>query len=421
MNRPKLTSTQVDLESLAEGTTVEERQFMFDVDRVKAFRKLASKQFKNPTLALREIVSNALDSYAGTNTPQTVDIVLDDEHFEVLDNGMGFTEDKIECLRTLGQSDKRGERGYIGRFGIGFASIFHPDLNVRRVLVDTKVNGGYERLEFTVQETGVTLKRYDLTGTPSFSTRIRADFEGLSWDKRRDMEQTLRNEAKYMNADIKLNGEDISGRAIFEQTRKYMLDLEGAVTGRICFFDRKDKKEEHTESKVALLSHNVYVGSESCGFLERGRRDFDIPQFFGFLNGDDLNVITSRNDFRRDEKYKAFVRNVRRQVRNRFRELCGEISQTRDAELRAILMQGFDNNQHRFFSKYNPNDVKDACAKALADAPIFTAMNQIGAYSLNQIYETGKRQGHILCAEDDGVIELLEIQGYNAPIIRRDR
>ena len=150
MNRPKLTSTQVDLESLAEGTTVEERQFMFDVDRVKAFRKLASKQFKNPTLALREIVSNALDSYAGTNTPQTVDIVLDDEHFEVLDNGMGFTEDKIECLRTLGQSDKRGERGYIGRFGIGFASIFHPDLNVRRVLVDTKVNGGYERLEFKI-------------------------------------------------------------------------------------------------------------------------------------------------------------------------------------------------------------------------------------------------------------------------------
>ena len=419
MIKPRLASMQVDLEGLTEGTVVEERDFMFDVDREKAFKKLASKQFKNPTLALREIVSNALDSYTGTNTPQTVDIALDDQHFEVIDHGAGFTEDKIECLRTLGQSDKRGEGGFIGRFGIGFASLFHPDLSVERVLVDTKLNGGYERLEFNVEDTGVTLKRYDLEGAPPFSTRVRAEFGNLSWKRLDEMRKTLRDEAKYMNADVMLNGENISGKELFNQTRKYMIDLEGKVTGRLCFFDSRDEKEKHTESKVALLSHNVYVGHEHSGGLVRsGRKDFSLPSYFGFVNCDDLNVITSRNDFRKDGKYKAFTGEVRREVRKKFRDLCSEVGKTRDPELRNILMKSFDYNEESHFTQYHPNEVQDACAKALADAPIFTAWNQLGAFSLRQLHEIGERQGHILFAHNGDSTELLDIQGYDAPIIR---
>lgn len=417
--RKKLASAQVNLESIAQGKLVEERNFMFEVDKVKAFKKLAKKQFKEPTLALRELVSNALDSYTETGRAQKVEIELSREHFEVTDYGTGFTEEKIECLRTLGQSDKRGERGYIGRFGIGFASIFNPDLNVKRVIVDTKVSGHCERLEFTVQETGVTLKRYELEETLPFSTRIRAVFENLDYEKRNAMEKTLRNEAKYMNAEIKFNGDDISGRELFQQTRKYMLDLEGMIKGRICFYDRYDETEKDTDPKVALLSHNVYVGSQYYDFIKR-KKDFNLPVFFGFLNSDDLNVITSRNDFRKDEKYKAFTADVRRQVREKFRELCEEIKRTREPELRKILMQCFENNEREFFRNYTPSDVSDACAKALADAPIFTALNQIGAYSLKQLYEIGKKQGHLLFAGDAGSAELLEIQGYTGPIIRRD-
>jgi len=416
MNRPKLTQTISNLELLAQGRILEERTFMFDVDRVKAFQKLAAKQFKEPNLALRELVSNSLDSYVGTNKRQKVEITLSDAYFEVIDWGMGFTEDKIECLRTLGQSDKRGERGYIGRFGIGFASIFHPDLRVKRVIGDTKVNGNYERLEFVVQSTGVTLKRYDLIGTPSFSTRIRADFQALPYDQVHNMTKTLREEAKYMNADIKLNGENISGKEIFQQERKYMLNFKGEITGRICFFNNNDDEERETREHVTILSHNVYVGSQYCEFFHR-TRDLNLPSFFGFLNYDNLNVITSRNDFRKDEKYEAFAGEVRKQVRKKFRELCKEISRTKDSKLREILMNSFYGSE-RQFRKYIPKNIKDSCAKALADAPIFTAINQRGAFSLRQIYEIAKKQGYLLCAADEGAIELMEMQGYTAPIIR---
>ena len=420
MSKPRLKSIQVDLEDSTDETIVEERDFMFEVDREKAFKKLASKQFKEPTLALREITSNALDSYTGTSTRQTVNLSLDNQDFEAVDHGAGFTEEKVECLRTLGQSDKRGDDGFIGRFGIGFASLFHPSLKVERVLVDTKINDGAERLEFNVEDTGVTLKRYDLGGTLPFSTRVRAEFRGLPWKTLHEMGKTLRDEAKYMNADITLNGENISGKELFNQTRKYMLDLEGRISGRLCFYDRDDEKEKHTKARVALLSHNVYVGHEHCGIISNGGKDFALPSFFGFLNCDDLNVITSRNDFRKDEKYKAFTREVRREVRKEFRELCAEVGITRDPELRKILMKGFDYNMRNYFEQYHPDQVKDACAKALADAPIFTAWNQLGGFSLRQLQEIGKRQGHLLSSRNENSTELLDIQGYEGPIIRVD-
>ncbi len=414
----KLASVSLDLEGIVnDGSIVDERPFMFDVDREKAFKKLASKQFKDPNLALREIVSNALDSYSGMEAQAEVDIVLDYEHFEVRDYGIGFTEDKIECLRTLGQSDKRGKRGYIGRFGIGFASLFHPDLKVKRVLVDTKVNGDYARLEFTVQDTGVTLKRYSLEGQPPFSTRIRAEFGGLSWDQKKKMQETLEEEAKYMNADVRLNGQVISGKALFEQTRKYSLDLDGRVSGRLCFYNPNDKKEKNTESRVALLSHNIYVASTRNSFLQQGRRDFSLPDFFGYVNSDELNVITSRNDFRKDEKYQSFVKEVRREGRKYFRDLCKEVNRTRESELREILVNAFSSNS-RFFRDYSPEKVTDACAKALAEAKIFTCWNKLGAFSLKDLYEQAHREGHLLFASISESSELFDIQGYEGPIVR---
>jgi len=423
----KLKTDLIDLDEIVLGEELETRTFMYEVDKEKAFQKLASKQFKNPTLALREIVSNALDSYTGMEIEQRVDISLDDEHFDVKDWGAGFSEEKIECLRTLGQSDKRGEGGYIGRFGIGFASLFHPDLHVKRVLVDTKLNGSYVRLDFNVQETGVTLKRYRLEGEPEFSTRVRAEFNGINWKTLQNMRETLTDEAKYMNADVKLNGTDISGKALFEQSRPHMLDLEGKISGRLCYFNDKSDEEKYTKAKVALLSHNIFIRSLDNYDLDRSRkgrrrdRDFSLPPFFGYINCDDLNVITSRNNFRHDEKYQSFLQDLRRQGRKKFRELCQEVNQTREKELRDLLYSSFTNPSNiSFFDSYQPGKVPDACAKSLASAKIFTCWNQLGSYSLNQLYEIGMEQEHLLTARNADEVELFDLQGYSGPIVKHD-
>jgi hypothetical protein len=421
----RLKTTLLDLDNIVLGEELETRTFMYNVDKEKAFKKLASKQFKNPTLALREIVSNALDSYTGMETEQRVDIQLDMEHFDVKDWGAGFSEEKIDCLRTLGQSDKRGEGGYIGRFGIGFASLFHPDLHVKRVLVDTKLNGSYVRLDFNVQETGVTLKRYRLEGEPEFSTRVRAEFNGIQWNMYDNMETTLRDEAKYMNADVKLNGTDISGKALFAQSRSHMLDLEGEISGRLCYFNKKSEEEKYTQAKVALLSHNIFIRSLNHYDLDPNRysrkRGFSLPPFFGYINCDDLNVITSRNNFRQDDKYLKFVQDLKRQGRKRFRELCQEVNQTREPELREILYNSFnDNDNRRLLLGYQPGQVTDACAKALASAKIFTCWNRLGAYSLNDFHQVGMNQGHLLTARNADEIELFDLAGYSGPIVRHD-
>ena len=107
---------------------------------------------------------------------------------------------------------------------------------------------------------------------------------------------------------------------------------DGDISGRFCFYDRSKDRERYTESKVALLSHGIYVMQQNSYFIEE-EGGMDFPNFFGYVNCDDLNVITSRNNFRKDEKYKEFVKKVRKKVSDYVGKLCKEVNENKDKEL----------------------------------------------------------------------------------------
>lgn len=115
------------------------------VDEV--FKNLVD-QFSDPFTCLRELVQNAMD--AGTESIEIRTRYLDDPGgvmLEIRDFGGGMTRDIIDTkLTRLFASDKENDLTKIGKFGIGFVSVF--SLKPELVTVDTGRDGEYWRIAF---------------------------------------------------------------------------------------------------------------------------------------------------------------------------------------------------------------------------------------------------------------------------------
>lgn len=115
------------------------------VDEV--FKNLVD-QFSDPFTCLRELIQNAMD--AGTESIEVRARYLEDPGgvmLEVRDFGEGMTRDIIDAkLTRLFASDKEDDLTKIGKFGIGFVSVF--SLKPELVVVDTGRDGEFWRVAF---------------------------------------------------------------------------------------------------------------------------------------------------------------------------------------------------------------------------------------------------------------------------------
>ncbi len=104
-------------------------------------------QFSDPWSFLRELIQNAIDA----DSPE-IEVCIEHEPpdlmvVEVRDAGSGMDRQIIDTrLTRLFSSSKEGDYTKIGRFGIGFVSVFAIDPEV--VCLDTGRNGEYWRVLF---------------------------------------------------------------------------------------------------------------------------------------------------------------------------------------------------------------------------------------------------------------------------------
>lgn len=167
-------------------------------------------QFTDPYACLRELIQNAVD--AGS---ETVDIWFEFNPYEkgdkgiaiihVDDTGEGMTRRIIDTkLTQLFSSDKEDDLTKVGKFGIGFVSVFALDPNA--VIVDTGRDGEYWRLIFKEN------RKFDriLLNHPVEGTQIQivketaeSEFEKM---KRRSME-TVKYWCKHLVAEVTVDGE----------------------------------------------------------------------------------------------------------------------------------------------------------------------------------------------------------------------
>lgn len=176
-------------------------------------------QFADPLSFLRELVQNSLDAAStrievsfGSEPPDLSDAAL--ACISVADNGEGMNELVIDrYLLTLFASSKEDDLTKIGKFGIGFVSIFaiKPDL----VVLETGQAGEAWRLIFHPDARHEKLRLagpVEGTVVRLYKRMDRAGFEELRARGR----ETVRYWCKYAEAEILFDGEPIHEEFVLE-------------------------------------------------------------------------------------------------------------------------------------------------------------------------------------------------------------
>jgi hypothetical protein len=100
--------------------------------------ELFTRMYSDPFHFFDELIQNAEDAYArkaGDETDCPVRFVTGDQYLDVLHRGIDFDEEDLKAITTFAGTTKTGhdEVNQIGKFGIGFRSVFavtdHPEIH----------------------------------------------------------------------------------------------------------------------------------------------------------------------------------------------------------------------------------------------------------------------------------------------------
>ena len=116
-----------------------------EVDLDEGWKKIISRQFGNDDSgrAFGELCQNAFDSYQADTKAENrlLKIESNKRSISIIDFGDdGMNMDRLKHLVTIGGTDKANDSSKIGKFGIGFFSIFNPSLGTKKVIVTTCIS-----------------------------------------------------------------------------------------------------------------------------------------------------------------------------------------------------------------------------------------------------------------------------------------
>ncbi len=354
-------------------------------------------QFADPLSFLRELIQNALD--AGS---REVDVWVDFEATEgskgtpndrgvmvirVEDWGEGMTREIIEKkLTRLFSSAKDGDRTKIGKFGIGFVSVFalQPDA----VVIDTSREGEHWRIVFDRERNYSLLEREDpVEGTKIKvlvnATRKRAD------DIRTRARDVVRYWCKHVRGEVGFQGEVVS--EAFSLTEPCVAQRPG-------------------EETAIVVGHPRDEGRGIQGFYNRGltlieHRDAIIPGLAFKVSSVRLEHTLTRDNVIEDSGYRACLKQVHQLVAG---PLCEQVFSMLEAhvtlgkhpELRAYLYRAAAwhiGNGHRL-----PDTVRSRTVY----------MQPSGAeVTLDQLQAAGKKKRLLFAGRQSPVTDAVEASG----------
>jgi len=155
-----------------------EEKFYFQTEAAELLQLMIGSVYSNKDIFLREIISNASDALdkrrietlkdselaENTNPEIKIEIDTDKKTLSVSDNGVGMNRDDLinylgtiaksgtkEFLKSVKAENKPLDEDLIGKFGVGFYSVF---MVAEKVEVVTRKLGGSETFKFTSDGSG---------------------------------------------------------------------------------------------------------------------------------------------------------------------------------------------------------------------------------------------------------------------------
>jgi hypothetical protein len=295
----------------------------FEFDLIEAWKKITERQFGgDPARAFSELIQNALDSY-DLSIPwqeRKIEITSDKKSISITDYGTGMNMDKIQLLLTLGGTDKSKDNTKIGRFGIGFFSIFNHKLGTKQVTVRTKCDGDPVFIEFLIKNPNSipTLRAGVLEESMEYSTQIEVLFDN----------------AESVNNCIKKSQDSLFNYPCnsFINGEHYKTIWDRAVENKDKIFYTNDchgiiQKTKNFYRQIVVLCHYEYITALSFTDLGTGGRnlkfdlrDYDttklplIPDVNVTINCDSLRLVISRDSIYMDNNYKKMIEVIREKL-----------------------------------------------------------------------------------------------------------
>ena len=368
-----------------------------EIDLDRAWSAIIERQFGgDPGRAFGELIQNLLDSYPSTVplSERRGAIIRNGDRITIEDYGEGMDRKRLNLLRTLGGTDKVDDDSSIGKFGIGFFSVFNPTLGTRKVTVRTRCEGRFVEIVFEVKEPSArpSVRGRVISTDHDYSTRIEVLFDNDGSTQR--CAEWARMALLYYPCTVTIDGAAVSTVWQKAADAGYEIFTDGACQG---FIEPSYLESVQVLCKFERLAQ-YSVGNYSTGGhgMKRDLRDLErrhIPYVPGMgvtLNCNNLNIPIGRQGFKMDWAYEASVRCVARELGLVLVEQLASLKEdTRReqlvvanqfilaAELRAFLEAGYE------MARCNqPPEVLGA----LAEAKVYALAGKEGRFSLADIW-----------------------------------
>ncbi|MEM1023496.1 MAG: ATP-binding protein [Myxococcota bacterium] len=364
-----------------------------DPDRV--FELLAGHQFEDPVMAARELYANALDACRGHREGR-IEIAVDARRVVVEDDGDGLDAESLVALTTLGRTTRKTKRD-LGRFGIGFASVFDPSLGVDRVEVQARRRDGEAgvHLNFRVLEGAVDIEERPSPAPPLGGTRVEVYFDAqrAPADRVRRFTRMFEIHAAYSGVPTWLDGRTlgrplqayISDRAQQRSGSELELISSSAVRGAVGV-----AAVDPTASEVEFRLHQggLFVCTVQ---LPRDEGKPWIRGGFGIAEAEGLSLVASRNGFVRDEGYERLLAELRRLHQEASYRVVTSWERSRSSYARAVLIDAL----RRGLKVGNRELLLAACddlfSGAVVRAPLFKAWGEAKGHSFEELAERSRK------------------------------
>ena len=295
------------------------RKPLYRADPDRILRVLAANQFEDPFLAFRELYANALDSTRGVEDAR-IEITVTASQVCLSDNGSGFDEEAINALTTLGASTRRGHDA-IGRFGIGFASIFDPALGIRQVEILASRPGKDTAIQMNFRPDtggGVSIETSDRPKRKYAGTQVKITFDPARAPESRvkQVVDVLETHAAYSGVATTVNNRKL-GKSLSEYVKAHLQVAElghaerdliatSAVRGPVGVAAIDPTKRE---AVFRAYQKGLYVGEIT---IARPTGQPWIRGVFGAVHAEGLDLVASRNAFVENDAYDRFRGELRR-------------------------------------------------------------------------------------------------------------
>jgi hypothetical protein len=361
-----------------------------DPDRI--LRVLAANQFEDPFLAFRELYANALDAVRGRPDAK-IDLRVTAERLVVEDNGTGLDDAGIEALTTLGASTRRGTES-IGRFGIGFASVFDPGLGIKRVdfLAARARSEVGVRIAFLPDVAGgVSIRLEEAPRPKGGGSRVEVSFDPARapGDRVSRAVEVFETHAAYSGVETNLNGRAL-GKDLADYIRAEVRGGSWSPAERALIAATAVKgpvgvaaiDPTRPESKFRAYQRGLYVCEIPLARLP-GR---PWPRgVFGAVHAEGLDLVASRNAFVENERFERFQEELRRLAQESAYRVVRYYEQTQDAYARVVLLDAIRRGLKSATPEGLLAESSDLFSSAVVRSPLFRAWSQSRRYSFEEL------------------------------------